>query len=75
MRDVLQISKRWFFIQYVPNTSIIVMEKESNVMGEISENPLAGKITSLLESNGAAKRSKYPIVFENLSVIGSGNKV
>ncbi|CAG9941664.1 unnamed protein product [Clonostachys rosea f. rosea IK726] len=74
MRDVLQISKRWFFIQYVPNTSIIVMEKESNVMGEISENPLAGKITSLLESNGAAKRSKYPIVFENLSVIGSGNK-
>uniref|UniRef100_A0A8H7NHW9 ABC transporter domain-containing protein n=1 Tax=Bionectria ochroleuca TaxID=29856 RepID=A0A8H7NHW9_BIOOC len=50
------------------------MEKESNVMGEISENPLAGKIASLLESNGAAKRSKFPIVFENLSVIGSGNK-
>ncbi|CAH0026214.1 unnamed protein product [Clonostachys rhizophaga] len=74
MRDVLQTSKRWFFIQYVPNTSIIIMDKESNAMGEITQSPLAGEIASLLESNGAAKRSKFPIVFENLSVIGSGNK-
>ncbi|KAK7210850.1 hypothetical protein V2G26_018028 [Clonostachys chloroleuca] len=50
------------------------MDKESNGLGELSQNPLAGKIASLLESNGAAKRSKFPIVFENLSVIGSGNK-
>ncbi|VUC23822.1 unnamed protein product [Clonostachys rosea] len=52
----------------------MAMDKESKVLGELSLNPLAGKITSLLESNGAAKRSKFPIVFENLSVIGSGNK-
>ncbi|CAH0003728.1 unnamed protein product, partial [Clonostachys byssicola] len=51
-----------------------MMENESNGLGELSQSPLAGRIASLLESNGAAKRSKFPIVFENLSVIGSGNK-